>query len=309
MPCPGGPIRGMAPAGTAGGGEMDRPLDGRVALVTGATNGIGRVTAREFARMGARTLIVARDPGRGEAAAREIRDATGAPAEVLVADLSSRDQVRRLAGAVRDRAGQLDLLVNNAGAIFAERRLSADGVEMTLALNHLAYFHLTLELLPLLRQAPEARVVNVSSMAHERASMDFEDLQGERRYGMWKAYGQSKLANVLFTRELARRLSATRITANALHPGAVASGFGRDHPGFFGRLVAIGAPFLASPEKGARTTLHVATAPALRGVTGKYFSSCREKAPSRAAVDGDTALRLWQISEAMTQPTTRLPAP
>jgi NAD(P)-dependent dehydrogenase (short-subunit alcohol dehydrogenase family) len=288
---------------------MQRLLDGRVALVTGATSGIGRVTAREFARMGARTLIVARDPGKGEAVAREIRDATGAPAEVLVADLSSRDQVRGLAGAVRDRAGRLDLLVNNAGAIFAERRLSADGVEMTLALNHLAYFQLTLELLPLLRQAPEARVVNVSSMAHESGSIDFEDLQLERRYRMWKAYAQSKLANVLFTRELARRLSGTGITANALHPGAVASGFGRDHPGFFGKLVAVGAPFLASPEKGARTTLHVATAPGLRGVTGKYFSSCREKAPSRAAVDGDTALRLWQISETMTQPTSRLPVP
>jgi NAD(P)-dependent dehydrogenase (short-subunit alcohol dehydrogenase family) len=288
---------------------MGQTLDGRVALVTGATNGIGRVTAREFARMGARTLIVARDPGRGEAVVREIRDATGATVEVLVADLSSREDVARLAGEARERTGRLDLLVNNAGAIFAERRVSADGVEMTLALNHLAYFLLTLELLPLLEAAPEARVVNVSSMAHERGAIDFEDLQGERRYGMWKAYAQSKLANVLFTRELARRLRGSRIAANALHPGAVASGFGRNHPGFFGRLVAIGAPFLASPEKGARTTLHVATDPALRGVTGKYFSGCREKAPSRAASDDDTALRLWQISEAMTQPTTRLPPP
>ena len=288
---------------------MGQTLDGRVALVTGATNGIGQVTAREFARMGARTLIVARDPGRGEAVAREIRDGTGATVEVLVADLSSREEVARVAGEARERAGRLDLLVNNAGAIFAERRTSADGVEMTLALNHLAYFLLTLELLPLLEAAPEARVVNVSSMAHERGAIDFEDLQGERRYGMWKAYAQSKLANVLFTRELSRRLRGSRIAANALHPGAVASGFGRNHPGFFGRLVAIGAPFLASPEKGARTTLHVATDPALRGVTGKYFSGCREKAPSRAASDDDTALRLWQISEAMTQPTTRLPTP
>jgi NAD(P)-dependent dehydrogenase (short-subunit alcohol dehydrogenase family) len=288
---------------------MEWSMDGRVALVTGATNGIGRVTAREIARMGARTLIVARDPGRGEAAAREIRDATGAPAEVLVADLSSGEEVRRLAREVHDRTGRLDLLVNNAGAIFSERRLSAGGVEMTLALNHLAYFQLTLDLLPLLREAPVARVVNVSSMAHERGSIDFDDLQGERRYGMWKAYSQSKLANVLFTRELARRLDGSQITANALHPGAVASGFGRDHPGFFGKLVALGAPFLASPERGARTTIHVATSPTLQGVSGRYFSSCREKAPSRAACDGDTALRLWQISEAMTQPATRLPPP
>ena len=286
---------------------MRRTLDGRVALVTGATNGIGRVTAREFARMGARTLLVARDTGRGEAAAREIRDATGATVEVLVADLSSRDEVAGLAAAVRERTGRVDLLVNNAGAIFAERRVSADGVEMTLALNHLAYFLLTLELLPLLEGAPGARIVNVSSVAHERGAIDFEDLQGERRYGMWKAYAQSKLANVLFTRELARRLSGSRITANALHPGAVASGFGRDHPGFFGKLVALGAPFLASPERGARTTLHVATEPSLRGVTGRYFSACRERTPSRAARDDGTALRLWEVSEAMARPTTRLP--
>ena len=288
---------------------MGKVLEGRVALVTGATNGIGRVTAREFARMGARTFLVARDPARGDAAAREIRDATGATVEVLVADLSSRAEVRGLAVAVRERTGRLDLLVNNAGAIFAERRTSVDGVEMTLALNHLAYFLLTLELLPLLEAAPDARVVNVSSMAHEHGSIDFADLQLERRYGMWKAYAQSKLANVLFTREMARRLSGSRITANALHPGSVATGFGRNHPGFFGKLVAIGAPFLASPERGARTTLHVATAPGLRGITGKYFSACRERAPSRAALDGATALRLWQISEAMTQPTTRLPPP
>jgi len=288
---------------------MGKVLEGRVALVTGATNGIGRVTAREFARMGARTFLVARDPARGDAAAQEIRDATGATVEVLVADLSSRAEVRGLAVAVRERTGRLDLLVNNAGAIFAERRTSVDGVEMTLALNHLAYFLLTLELLPLLEAAPDARVVNVSSMAHEHGSIDFADLQLERRYGMWKAYAQSKLANVLFTREMARRLSGSRITANALHPGSVATGFGRNHPGFFGKLVAIGAPFLASPERGARTTLHVATAPGLRGITGRYFSACRERAPSRAALDGATALRLWQISEAMTQPTTRLPPP
>ncbi len=288
---------------------MGKELDGRVALVTGATNGIGKVTAREFARMGARTLLVARDPGRGDAAAREIRDATGATVEVLVADLSSREEVAGLARTVRERTGRLDLLVNNAGAIFAERRVSADGVEMTLALNHLAYFLLTLELMPLLEAAPRARVVNVSSVAHASGTIDFEDLQLERSYGMWRAYAQSKLANVLFTRELARRLPGSRITANAVHPGAVASGFGRDHPGFFGRLVALGAPFLASPERGARTTLHVATDPALRDVTGKYFSACRERSPSRAALDDGAALRLWQISEAMTQPTTRPPEP
>ncbi len=284
---------------------MGKPMDGRVALVTGATNGIGRATAKEIARMGARTLIVARDPARGEAAAREIREATGGTVEPLVADLSSQAQVRALAAAVRERTGRLDLLVNNAGAIFAGRELSVDGVEMTLALNHLAYFLLTRELLPLMQELPDARVVNVSSVAHESGVIDFEDLQLERRYGMWRAYAQSKLANVLFTRELARRVAGSGVSANALHPGAVASGFGRNHPGLFGRLVAIGAPFLSSPARGARTTLHVATDPGLRGVSGRYFSSCRERTPSRAARDDGTASRLWKISEAMTQTQTR----
>ena len=288
---------------------MGHQLQGRVALVTGATNGIGQVTARELARMGARTLIVARDPSRGQATAREIRDRAGADVEVLVADLSSREQVRRVAAEVRGRTARLDLLVNNAGAIFPERRVSEDGVEMTFALNHLAYFLLTLELIPLLEGGPDSRVVNVSSTAHTVGTIDFDDLQGERRYGMWKAYGQSKLANLLFTRELSRRLQGRGIATNALHPGAIASGFGRSHDGFFARLVALGAPFLASPEKGARTPLHLATSPELRGVTGKYFVSRREKRPSRAALDDAAALRLWQISEAMTQPATRLPPP
>ncbi|MEI7705642.1 MAG: SDR family oxidoreductase [Deltaproteobacteria bacterium] len=288
---------------------MERLLEGRVVLVTGATNGIGKVTARELARAGARTLLVARDLARGEATAREIREATGAPVEVLAADLSVREQVRKLAGEVRARTGRLDLLVNNAGAIFARRELSADGVEMTLALNHLAYFLLAGELLPLMAGRPDARIVNVSSMAHASGVIDFDDLQGERSYGMWKAYAQSKLANVLFTRELARRAAPLGVASNAVHPGAVASGFGRNRPGFFHRLVALGAPLLASPERGARTTLHVATSPALRGVTGRYFSSSRERQPSRAARDEDTAVRLWQISETMTQPTTRLPTP
>jgi NAD(P)-dependent dehydrogenase (short-subunit alcohol dehydrogenase family) len=289
---------------------MGGSLDGKIAIVTGATNGIGRVTARELTRLGARTLLVARDRARGERAAAEIRESCGGRVpDVLVADLSSQSEVRRLAREVRERVSRLDLLVNNAGAIFAEREVSADGLEMTFALNHLAYFLLTLELLPLLERAPGARIVNVASTAHERGSIDFGDLQGERAYGMWKAYQQSKLANVLFTRELARRLGRRGVTANALHPGVIASGFGRNGRGFFSRLVAVGAPFLSSPEKGSRTTLHVATSPDLQGVTGRYFSGCREKTPSKAGRDDQAALRLWQVSEALTAPSTRLPPP
>jgi NAD(P)-dependent dehydrogenase (short-subunit alcohol dehydrogenase family) len=288
---------------------MEERLEGRTVLVTGATNGIGRVTARELARAGARVLLVARDASRGAAAAREIREVSERDPDVLVADLSSRAEVVGLAREVRDRTARLDLLVNNAGAIFAGREVSAEGVEMTFALNHLAYFLLTLELLDLLQAAPGARIVNLSSSAHERARIDWDDLQGERAYSGWKAYGQSKLANVLFTRELARRLGGRDVAVNAVHPGAVATGWGRNLPGILGKAIALGAPLLRSPEKGARTTLHVATSPRLRGVTGKYFSDCRERTPSKAARDDAAALRLWQISEAMTQPTTRLPTP
>jgi len=288
---------------------MEERLEGRTVLVTGATNGIGRVTARELARAGARVLLVARDASRGAAAAREIREVSERDPDVLVADLSSRAEVVGLAREVRDRTARLDLLVNNAGAIFAGREVSAEGVEMTFALNHLAYFLLTLELLDLLQASPGARIVNVSSSAHERARIDWDDLQGERSYSGWKAYGQSKLANVLFTRELARRLGGRDVAVNAVHPGAVATGWGRNLPGIVGKVIALGAPFLRSPEKGARTTIHVATSPRLRGVTGRYFSDCRERTPSKAARDDAAALRLWQISEAMTQPTTRLPTP
>jgi retinol dehydrogenase-12 len=285
-------------------------LAGKTALVTGATNGIGRVTAKELARRGARVLLVARDRDRGEATEAEIREVSGGRApDLLLADLSSQSEVCRLAQEVRELTPRLDLLVNNAGAIFDERKLSADGLEMTFALNHLAYFLLTLELLPLVEAAHASRIVNVSSVAHVRGSIDFDDLQGQRAYSMWRAYQQSKLANLLFTRELARRLRRRGVTANALHPGAIASGFGRNGRGVFSRLVALGAPFLASPERGARTTLHVATAPELAGVTGRYFADCREKTPSRAARDDDAALRLWQISEKLTHPSTRLTSP
>ncbi|HET8724927.1 MAG TPA: SDR family oxidoreductase [Anaeromyxobacteraceae bacterium] len=288
---------------------MEAGLDGRVVLVTGATNGIGLEIARGLARAGARVLLAGRDPARGEAAARSVAEGAAGTAEPLTADLSSRSQVLALAREVRSRTGRLDVLVNNAGAIFDSRRLSADGFEMTWALNHLSYFLLTCELLPLVAAAPGGRIVNVASSAHRSGRIDFDDLQGERRWTMWKAYAQSKLANVLFTRELARRLRGSPITANAVHPGAIASGFGREHRGLFGKLVAIGAPLLGTPERGARTPLLLATSPSFAGVTGGYFSGGRQRTPAPAARDDAAALRLWQISEAMTQPETRPPTP
>ncbi len=278
-------------------------LDGKVALVTGATSGIGRVTARELAARGAMTLLVARSRDKGEDTLKEIRRATGNDRlGLFVADLASQAEVRRVAGEIRGRTERLHVLVNNAGAIYTERSLSPDGIELTFALNHLGYFLLTRELLPLLRASAPARIVNVASTAHLRGRMDWDDLNGERGYSTWKAYGQSKLANILFTRELARRLAGSGITANALHPGVIATGFGRNNRGLFRLMMQVGAPFLSNPEKGARTSVYLASSPEVEGVTGKYFSDCREVEPSRAARDDADAGRLWDLSERLTAP-------
>jgi len=283
---------------------MPKGLEGKVVLITGATSGIGRVAARELAALGARTFLVARDRARGEATLAEIRRTAGGDrATLLVADLSSQAEVRRLASDVRQRTGELHVLLNNAGAIHTRRQLSADGLEVTFALNHLAYFLLTRELLPLLEASAPSRVVNVASSAHRGARMDWDDLLGERRYSSWKAYGQSKLANILFTRELSRRLAGKGVTANALHPGVVATGFGHNNRGFFRLLVTAGAPFLTSPEKGARTSIYLASAPEVAGVSGKYFAGCRERTPSDRARDDGDARRLWEVSEALVART------
>jgi NAD(P)-dependent dehydrogenase (short-subunit alcohol dehydrogenase family) len=286
--------------GRAAGPAGVRPLEGKRILVTGATNGVGRAAARELVRRGATAWIVARDRRRGEETLDELRRAGGAAPALFVADLSSQAEVRRLAEEVKARTDRLDVLLNNAGAIFLERRLSPEGIELTFALNHLGYFLLTALLLPLLRAAGPSRVVNVSSEAHRRARIDFDDLQGAGRYSGWRAYGQSKLANVLFTRELARRLEGTGVTANALHPGVVATGFGRNNPGLRGAVFALAAPLLLSPERGARTSVHVATSPDLAGVTGRYFAGSRERSPSAEARDDAVARRLWETSERMT---------
>jgi len=277
---------------------MTGNLEGKVVLVTGATNGIGLESARELARMGAAVHLVARDRGRGESALAEVRRSTGnGRLSLFVADLASQREVRRLAAEVRGRIDRLHVLLNNAGAIFTSRELSPDGIERTFALNHLGYFLLTRELLPLLEAGAPSRIVNVSSMAHERARMDWDDLQGERRYSTWKAYGQSKLANILFTRELARRLEGRRVTANALHPGVVATGFGKNNAGLFRLMMKLGAPFLTSRRKGARTSVFLSSSPAVEGVTGKYFVAEAEREPSAAARDDADARRLWELSE------------
>ena len=269
-------------------------LDGRTALVTGASSGIGAETALGLARLGARVGLVGRDPRRTEASAARLRRETGGAADVFVADLSSQAEIRCLAGAVRARYPSLDILVNNAGAIFSERSLTVDGIERTWALDHLAYVLLTHELHGAL--APGARIVNLASAAHTRGRIDFDDLGGERRYSAMKAYAQAKLGNVLFTSALARRLSGSGITVNAVHPGVVASDFAKNTSGVLGFAWGLIRPFLISPEDGAKTSLHVATAPELEGVSGRYFAKCRETPSSALSRDESLQERVWTLS-------------
>lgn len=275
----------------------------KVCLVTGATAGIGLVTARELARAGADVLLVGRTPQSAGEAARAIREAVpDADVEPLAADLSSQAAIRRLAAEVRRRTGRLDVLINNAGGIFLERSETIDGVETTFAVNHLAPFLLTNLLLPLLRAAPSARIVNVASGAHRGVSIPFDDLEGRNRYGGWRAYQRSKLANILFTRELARRLNGEPITANALHPGYVNTRIFRD-PGWKGGVMrALANAIALTPEQGAATTLYLATSPEVAGVTGGYFARGKPARSSRASQDEEAARRLWEVSAAMTRP-------
>jgi NAD(P)-dependent dehydrogenase (short-subunit alcohol dehydrogenase family) len=296
-------------------------MAGKVCLVTGGTAGIGRVTAQELAARGATVVIVGRSAGRCAAAAEEIRRQTGnASVDFIAADLSSQAEVRRLAQEFLGRHRRLDVLINNAGALFALRRESADGIEMTLALNHLGYFLLTNLLLDTVRASSPARIVNVSSDAHGMVrGFDFKDPQARaKRYGgsevlsllygllMPRAhpglvqYAQSKLANLLFTFELARRLEGTDVTVNAMHPGFVASSFtaGNGAYGWFIRLWA--GMFAKSPEEGARTVVYLAVSPEAEGVSGRYYEKQKPVAPSAAARDPEAAGRLWQLSEELT---------
>jgi NAD(P)-dependent dehydrogenase (short-subunit alcohol dehydrogenase family) len=276
-------------------------MKGKVILVTGATAGIGKVTALELARKGATVVLVGRDPAKAEATVAEIRQATGNDAvEALLCDVSSQAAVRKLAADYRAKHDRLDVLVNNAGAILGERKTTADGIEATFATNHLAYFLLTELLLDLLRASAPARVVSVASDAHRSTKLDLDDPQYERRpYASMSSYGASKLANILWSAELARRLEGSGVTANALHPGVIASNFGQSGPGWMRFGVKLFAPLLSSPENGARTTLHLATSPEVEGITGKYWKDSKPAKPSAAAQDMAAAKRLWEISEAL----------
>jgi NAD(P)-dependent dehydrogenase (short-subunit alcohol dehydrogenase family) len=273
------------------------PMAGRTVLVTGGTGGIGRATALGLATMGARLAITGRDRGRAESTAREIRAAGGGQVDVFVADMSSQSQVGRLADEVLQRLSRIDVLVNNVGGYWNTRHVTADGLERTFALNHLAPFLLTNMLLDRLKQSTPARVVTVSSNAQAMGRVDFDDLQGERSYSGARAYNQSKLANVLFTYELARRLRATSVTANALHPGVVSTSFGAEDPGRVQRLfVPFMRPFMKTPAQGAATSIYVASAPDLEQVTGRYFANSKLKRSSKRSHDESAAAQLWRAS-------------
>jgi retinol dehydrogenase 14 len=273
------------------------PMAGRTVLVTGATAGIGKATALGLATMGARLAITGRDARRTEDAAREIRAAGGGQVDVFFADLSAQAEVRRLAEQILQTLSRIDVLINNVGGYWNTRHPTADGLERTFAVNHLAPFLLTNLLLDRLQQSAPARVVTVSSNAHAQGRIDFDDLQGKRVYSGARAYNQSKLANVLFSYELARRLQDTSVTANALHPGVVSTSFGADDPATVQRVfIPFLRRFMKTPAQGAATSVHLASAPDLEHVTGRYFADSKPKKSAQRSYDEAAAIRLWQVS-------------
>lgn len=277
-------------------------MKGKVFLVTGANAGIGKATAVGLAKTGARVVMVCRNQDKGEAARAEIVAESGnKDVDLLIADLSAQRSIRQLAQDFNAKYERLDVLVNNAGGVFSSRMVTEDGLEYTFAFNHLGYFLLTHLLLDKIKASAPARIVNVSSGAQANGRINFDDLQGEQNYSGFSAYSQSKLANVLFTYELARQLDGSGVTANVLHPGVVRTNFGRDMMSFpFKVVIRLLAPFMASPEKGARTPIYLATSPEVAGVTGKYFVNEKEKKSSPISYDTAVAQRLWRVSEELT---------
>jgi NAD(P)-dependent dehydrogenase (short-subunit alcohol dehydrogenase family) len=272
-------------------------MAGKTVLVTGGTGGIGRATALGLARLGANVAITGRHSERAADAAEEIRAATGARVDVFTADLSIQSEVRRLANEALERLQHIDVLVNNVGGYWNSRQVTTDGIERTLAVNHLAPFLLTNLLLGRLEESGQARVVAVSSHAHARGRIDFDDLQGIASYSGPRAYNQSKLANLLFSYELARRLRGSSVVANAVHPGVVSTAFGAEDPGRTQRLlVPLLRPFMKSAARGAATSIHVASAPELLGVSGLYFANSQPRKSSERSYDEAVAARLWQVS-------------
>src|SRR6266849_859552 len=269
-------------------------MRGKTVVITGATSGIGQVAAEQLAAMGARLVLVARDKARGEAALARLRNLKpGVDHSIHYADLSRLAEMKRVAAEIAAGESRIDVLINNAGALFNSRRVTEDGLERTFALNHMAYFVLTHGLRERLAASAPARVINVASDAHKGATLDFRDLQSAAGYRGFTVYGRSKLCNILYTRELAHRLAGTRVTANCLHPGFVATRFADESGGVFSHVIRMAKLFAISPEKGADTIVHLASAPEVAGLSGGYFYKRRPVTPSNEARDAAAARRLW----------------
>lgn len=282
--------------------SSSKPMAEKICLVTGATSGIGKVTAQSLAKQGAKVIIVSRSKEKCASTVEEIKKLTAnSEVDFIAADLTSQKEIHKLAKQFTGSYPRLDVLVNNAGGLFLSRELSPNNIEMTWALNHLNYFLLTNLLIDSLKASQAARVVNVSSVAHENGNIDFENLQGEKKYSGWGAYCQSKLANVLFTYELARKLSKTKITANALHPGVVGTNFGINNKGLIGKLIQLYLKiFSISDKEGAETSIYLASSTEVQVVTGKYFIKKKQHNSKPISYDEGIAKRLWQLSKELT---------
>jgi retinol dehydrogenase-12 len=270
----------------------------KVCVITGATDGIGKEAAYDLALQGATLLLHGRDPDKGARAVAELKARSRNPAiEFLPADFGSLAAVRRLAAALMERTPHIDVLINNAGAMFVNRRVSEDGYELTFAVNHLAPFLLTHLLLDTLKSAPQARIVTTASNAHRSVALDFADLQATRKYAAMGAYGRSKLANILFTRALAKRLEGTTLTATCLHPGFVRTSIARDLGPIPRGIFRLLSRFVRSPQQGARTLVYLASAAQVQGASGGYYIDCKLTQPAPAGQDDKAAEHLWQVSK------------
>ena len=279
-------------------------MQGKICLVTGATSGMGKETALGLARMGATVVLVARDSTKGRQTQQEItRQSGNEHIDLLLADLSSQQEVRKLGSEFKTKYQHLHVLVNNAGAVFSKRQTTVDGLEMTFALDHLAYFLLTNLLLETVKASAPARIINISSQGQGIGKINFDDLQGEKSYGLFgfTAYAQAKLANVMFTYELARRLQGTGVTVNAVGPGTVSTNFGVSNKGIFGALTKFATRSAKTPADAAKTAIRLASAPEMQNETGKFYYNEREIRSSKLSHNVATQKRLWDVSEELTK--------
>ncbi|MFH1613038.1 MAG: SDR family oxidoreductase [bacterium] len=287
--------------------ELNKPMNGKICMVTGATSSIGEITSRELARLGATVIVVGRNPEKSLNTVNMIKQQTGNPnVEFMLADLSSQKKIHQLAQQFKSRYQHLHVLINNAGAIFTKRQESIDGIEMTFAVNHLGCFLLTNLLLDILKTSTPSRIINVSAhQHHKKANIDFNDLQNRKKYKFWEVYMQTKLYNLLFTYELAQRLKETNITVNALHPGVLSSNLGMNNKGIVHFILQLIKPLfniiLTNPEKGAQTMIYLATSPEVKDITGEFFIEKKIIESYKNFYDKESANRLWQISAELTK--------